>query len=71
MKSECARRTVFVLEDAVLLCNVRATQLDVLRSESFRSAGASHALLDVVDETLGHEWIFAEVDQVRHLREKS
>jgi len=57
--------SIVVLEAAMLLQNVRARQLDVLRCSRLRCAELCDAILDVVQQALGQRWILVEVDQVR------
>jgi len=51
-------------EVAVLVEDGSAVQLDVLRVET---TDQCLTILDVVEQTLGHEWVFIEIHQVRRL----
>lgn len=47
--------------------DVWAAKLDVLRNIRFGGSHASSSTLDVVDETLGHGWIFVQIHEMRRL----
>ena len=58
---------VAVLKEAVLVEDVRAAQLDVLRDVGLGRADPRDAVLDVVEQALGHERVLVQVDKVRRL----
>jgi len=66
-----AEYTVLVVEDAVFVEYVRATQLDVLCHCAVRAPDTSQTFLDVVHQTLGHQRIFVQVHQVRRLQQRT
>ena len=51
----------------MLVIDVLADQLDVLRDVGLGRAHSGDALLDVVDQTLGHGRVLVQVHQVRRL----
>jgi len=51
-------------EVAVLVEDGSAVQLDVLRVET---TDQRLTILDVIEQTLGHEWVFIKIHQVRRL----
>jgi len=60
--------TISVAEGAVMVENVGATQLNVrLHVRITGLSDLRQAVLQVVQETLGHEWVFVQVHQVRCL----
>jgi len=60
---------VVVVEEAVLVEYVRSTELNVLRhGHVVRATNARQSVLDVVDETFGHERVFVQIHQMRRLQ---
>ena len=54
----------------MLVVDVLAYELDVLRDVGLRGADPRDALLDVVDEALGHGGVLVQVDQVGSLKQR-
>ena len=59
-----------IVEDTVLFKYIASAQLNVLRHRSVVwSTNASQSVLDVVDQTLGHERIFVQVHKMCSLHQ--
>lgn len=56
--------TPVILEHAVLAQYVRAAELDILRYISFSATDSREAVLDVIDQTFGHQGILVQIHQV-------
>jgi len=57
-----------VVEDAMFVEYVTSAELNVLRDgHVVRTSNTSKTVLDVVDQTLGHQRVLVQVHQVRRL----